>query len=112
MRSDVCQTHRLTSDPSDNTFSETSGVIQGLIVLDFTNIMRKIDMFCISVINGKLNINSENRHGYVGTMVHHKERNFVYTDKRTVGVNYDPINTFLNAHASKCKVADKFLKPL
>ena len=81
---------------------------QELRVLDFNNIVCKLDRLCISVITGNLKGKNEKSHGYGGTMGHQKESKFTNNEKGTVGMNYGTENPFLDAAGSKCKLLITF----
>ena len=82
-------------------------VIHEFKVLEFTNLICKLDRLWISVTNWKLKFNSKKSHGYGGTIGCQKESNFSNDEKGKVCVNYGPGNMFLNAFGSRCKVVDK-----
>jgi len=60
MRDDVIQPHRLTSEPSEHTFALVRTMVREFTVLDFENLVRKLDRFWIGLRNGRLKMS---RHG-------------------------------------------------
>jgi len=115
MRADICQPHRLTSEPSEHTFAILRNMIREFTVLDFTNLIRKLDRFWISLMNGNLKAFRETRHGYGATINHHEESPRKGKEKGPVHINYKKDNPFVEAAGTGNAVSDdiwKHLKPI
>ena len=97
LRSDVCQPHRLTSEPSEHTFAILRNMIREFTVLDFSRLIMKLDRMWLTVMKGKVKI-FRNSGGYGATAGSHSEK----TGKLPQGpvdVNYESpeSNPFLAA---------------
>ena len=86
----MCHLHRLITYASEHNFSVLIGEIHQFIVLDFTNLLHKLERLWISVTHGKLKDGIDNSCIYGGNMGHHKEIKFLDIEKIPVGVNYGP----------------------
>ena len=89
MRDDVIQSHRITSDPSENTFALLRTMVREFTVLDFENLVRKLDRFWIGLRNGRLKMSRHSceSDGYKTTIGYHFYEDFSQLSG-SVSVNY------------------------
>ena len=91
-------------------------MIREFTVLDFKNLIRKLDRFWINLMNGKLKaFRGTHNAGCGAIMNHHEYFRHKSMDKVPVDINYDKDNPFLKADRSESAVSNdiwKHLKPI